>query len=484
LAVQREVSVNTFLLATLVVILFECNTASQAVPIAPNVIWQSADQKFVEDEAQQILSRKFIVNSGKVYSLAELIDLAQRNNPETRLAWERARSRAEAVGVARSELYPILVAAALSDTTREQEYVNTRFFRQTIQTFALGVELNYTIFDFGARTGRIDAAQAELLAADFGFNDTHRILIFQVQAAYYQLLNAGGQEAAARANLANAETVRESAEARLQNGLATLPDVLEARSAAAQAAYDLQAAVGAREIAHGNLLQALGASPLSSIRVQSIDELTIPESTEVTIDQAIDHALLQRPDLMQQFAAIRAANARVREARSAYYPSLQTNVRATPEALFGMQQQLPWGYTADLDGRVALTLRWTVFDAGREHRLAGAIDDIRASQSQAATTRDRIENEIWTAYSNLKTAFRQREAAAALLQSAQQSYNAALESYRYGVRNLIDVTQAQRTLAQARSTDVQARTQVLTAVAGLAFRTADSIQSPGGRRRP
>ena len=41
---------------------------------------------------------------------------------------------------------------------------------------------------------------------------------------------------------------------------------------------------------------------------------------------------------------------------------------------------------------------------------------------------------------------------------------------------LLDVTAAQRTLAQARSTDVLARTQVLASLAELAFRTGDSIQ--------
>ena len=71
----------------------------------------------------------------------------------------------------------------------------------------------------------------------------------------------------------------------------------------------------------------------------------------------------------------------------------------------------------------------------------------------------------------MNTAFRQREAAIALLEAASQSYAAALESYNYGVRSLLDVTAAQRTLAQARSTDVLARTQVLSTLADLAFRT-------------
>ena len=35
----------------------------------------------------------------KVYDLAELIDIAERTNPETRIAWERARQAAAVVGL-------------------------------------------------------------------------------------------------------------------------------------------------------------------------------------------------------------------------------------------------------------------------------------------------------------------------------------------------------------------------------------------------
>src|SRR5262245_17462802 len=42
------------------------------------------------------------IDAGKGYELAELIDIAQRTNPETRVAWERAREAAFAVGIAES----------------------------------------------------------------------------------------------------------------------------------------------------------------------------------------------------------------------------------------------------------------------------------------------------------------------------------------------------------------------------------------------
>ncbi|PYO16201.1 MAG: hypothetical protein DMD75_01755, partial [Candidatus Rokuibacteriota bacterium] len=49
----------------------------------------------------------------KRYELPELIDLAQRTNPETRVAWEGARRAALAVGLVESEYFPMLAISVL-----------------------------------------------------------------------------------------------------------------------------------------------------------------------------------------------------------------------------------------------------------------------------------------------------------------------------------------------------------------------------------
>jgi outer membrane protein TolC len=456
---------------------------SQSAPVSPDHPWHSSVEQRVERYAERTRGQEFPINASATYSLAELVDLAESHNPDTRAAWENARTQAAALGVTRAELFPTLAVSALSQTSRVETYLNTRFYRQTFQSSELVLDLRYTIFDFGARGGRIDAAKADLLAANFTFNDVHRHLIYQVASAYYQLLNAAGQEAAARANLANAQAVQQAAEVSLKNGLATLPDVLEARSSTAQAEYDLQAALGAEDVAHGNLATALGASPTSSISVRPLDQVALPDGTEGTVEEAIDRALRRRPDLMRQTEAVRAADAELKQAQAAYFPTLGVNGQPAAQSLYGMQETLPWGHTAGLNGDLTFTLSWTIFDGGaRKNEVARARSSVQAASAQADALRDQIENGVWTAYSNLKTALRQRQAAQALLDASNQSYNAAIQSYRYGVRNLLDVTEAQRTLARARSAEVLARTQVLTALADLALETGDAIQS--GKPRP
>jgi outer membrane protein TolC len=471
--------------ATIVLMATIGRSVAQSPPASPERPWHSSGERQIATEAQRYLPPPLRIDPARVYSLAELIDLAEEHNPETRVAWESARAQAAALGIARSDLFPTVAAIALANIERSDEGFFSQFFRQTLPTFQISLDLTYTIFDFGARRGRINAEIARLLSSNFGFNDVHRQLIYDVSQAYYRLLNAAGQEEAAGASLVNAKTVQQASEERLRNGLATLPDVLEARSATAQAEYDLQAVLGAEEITHGDLATALGAAAATRIHVQPLSEVPTPASIADTVEQAIHRALEQRPDLQARAAEVRGGQAERQQARAAFYPSLSVSIVPNAQSLYILQQTLPWGHTAGLNGDLALTLNWTVFDGGaRRSRLAQAEAHIREAEARATVARDQIEDQVWTAYANLNTAFRQREAATALLTAAAESYSAALESYNYGVRNLLDVTNAQKVLAQARSTDILARTQVLAALADLAFRTGDAIQANARRTRP
>jgi outer membrane protein len=465
-------------------ILFTRSVPAQSAPVSPDHPWHTSAALKIEADAKRIPDLRFNIDSTKAYALAELVDLAEAHNPATRVDWERARAEAGALGVTRSELFPTLASAAVLHTARQQAFLGNRFYGQETQDVQVEMDLNYTVFDFGARSGRINEAKAQLLAANFAFNDTHRQVVYQVQQSYYRLLNSMGQENAARASLSNAQAVQQAAEERLAHGLATLPDLLEARSATAQAEYDLQAIIGAEQIARGDLATAVGAFATSVIRVQSLDQIPTPEAIGDTVDQAINRALEQRPDLIQQVAETRSAEAGVKQAKAAYYPALTLTAIPSVPSLYGLQSPYPWAHTAELVGELSFNLRWTVFDGGlRKNRLAEGRAGVRGAEAQANLKRNQITDEVWTAYSNLTTAFRQHQAALVLLQASTQSYNAALESYNNGVRNLLDVTAAQRTLAQARSADVSARTQILTSLADLAFTTGDSIRTNASPRQ-
>lgn len=451
----------------------------QSAPPSPNKSWHDPAEDGLTKQLSSLPEAKYDFDPKKTYTLAELVDLAEQHNPETRFAWQQAKTRAAALGIARSALYPTIAALAVANTTRVRVLLNSAFYRQTYGSFSPEIHLEYLIFDFGGRSGAIDAAKANLLAADLTFNDTHLKIIFQVTSAYYRLLNAIGLRTAAEISLKNAQAVEEDAQARLDHGLATKPDLLEATASTAQAQYDLQSAIGTEEIASGTLATVLGLRPDTILHVQNVDDLKMPGELAESLDAAIDRAFQQRPDLKQQVARLRTADATIKQARSSYFPSLSFNGNGGLSHQYGQQDQdsiLPPAYATGEIWDVSLGLRWTLFDGTRrEHEVAQAKAEKAATQAEIDSLRDEIANQVWAAYSNVRTAFRQQQAAAALVASADQSYSAARESYGYGVRNLLDVVAAQKALAQASAEDVTARTQLLLQAANLAFRTGDLL---------
>ena len=458
---------------------------AQSAPPSPAGTWHSSGERSLQKDLATHPEAKYDINASKSYTLSELIDLAQQHNPETRAAWEEAKSRAASLGIARSAVYPTLSAVALAASIRQASLIGEFFHRQTLGIFEPVLHVEYLIFDVGGRSGTIDIAKADLLAADLAFNDTHRRIIFQVASAYYRLLNAEGQRQAAEASLENAKAVEDDAKSRLENGLATKPDEMEATAARAQSDYDLQAAIGAVDIARGDLATVLGLSPETDLKVQEIDDLKMPNEFADSVDAEIERAFQQRPELLEQLARVRAADAAIKHAKSTYFPSLSFNGDGGLARAYGQQDLMPGSYAQGEVWTTELQLKWTLFDgAQREYEIARAHADKKAAEADIDALRDQIGDEVWTAYSNMKTALRQQQAAAALLTASQQSYEAAHEAYAYGVRNLLDVVSAQKALAQARSEDVLARTQLLLQVTNLAFRTGDLIQVQSGKAAP
>ncbi len=441
---------------------------------------QARQMRAVEQDARTA------IDPAHVYVLAELVDVAERHNPSTRAAWAQARAQAAALGIAKSDLYPALTAVMMTNTSRTGVLFNEVFVRQTVGLYEPMLQVNYLVLDFGNRSAQIERARAQLTTANLSFNRVQLDVLFETSRRYYRLLNTIGQRDAAQVNFNNADTVRKAVEARLAVGLATLPDALEARAAAEQADFTLQSAIGDVDVARGDLLSLLGASPIGKLQVQSLAELILPSHFDANAETEVKRALAQRPEIGEQVAALDSAHAQIRAAHSAFLPQLQFQGQGGEVRAYGRQNLLNDVYAGPLEEwNVNLNLQWTLFDGGRRTlELARAHADEQQAQANIDETRDEVEQQVFTAYVNLRTAFAQRDAAAALLTASQTSYNASLKSYQLGLRNTVDVVTAQRTLAQALSNDVAARTGLLTQLANLAYRTGDLLQSATRKPHP
>src|SRR5580658_6250403 len=136
----------------------------QKAPPTPNVPWLS-DNHTLERHTTAVTLHEVRLEDGHVYSLGELIDIAESNSPATQVAWNRAKVTAASVGIAKSELYPTIIATVAGTTYLNPELFGPTFVLQDWGIFDVELRLAYTLVDFGARRTEISATQARLVAA-------------------------------------------------------------------------------------------------------------------------------------------------------------------------------------------------------------------------------------------------------------------------------------------------------------------------------
>jgi outer membrane protein TolC len=436
-----------------------------------------------------------VIDRQHEYSLAELIDIGERNHPTTRTTWERAKQQAKRLGIEKSSYFPLLAATVLFADRRVAQP-----FPKPLSPLGYSVidlplvqpqlELQYLLLDFGGRKARVDAAKAEALSAGAQFIKTNQDVASAISNAYYSLLTAEERLLAARDTLRTAQTTQDAAEARLANGRATLPDVLNARAETAQANFDLEQADGEARIARVTLTEAIGVEPSPDISIDSQKSEPLPKALTLTIDQLIERAFDNRPDIMSLMQEIRKTEDEIRIADSAYKPTvtLSANVAQTaawpaavrPPAQFGTINTPTW--------TAAVNVEWTIFDGGaRRNRKDLAESGKRQAIEELRDKRDQVQKEVWSSYIAFRTALRQEEAAVALLTAADTSYSASLDAYNFGVKNLVDVVTAEKQLALARLSSVSARSRVfkeavrLESVTGNLLRNLRSATTKEGK---
>ena len=426
------------------------------------------------------------LDAGRDYTLPELIDIAQSSHPETRIAWNNARNAALAAGIAQSAYLPRVTASVIGGHASAHGQSTT--LGATLDTSNTGtgtisaLSLQWLLFDFGEREATVEAAQHLSVASNIAFTAAHQRVIHEVSIAFYALSAARAHVETAEHSLRNALDVEAAATERYKHGIGTVIDVNQAHQASAQARLAQVRAKGGAQDATLALVNAMGISPLTQVKVADVSHRALSGSMLQPVERIVSEALARRPDVLGAHAAQKASAASVRAAEADFRPKVfmsatgsyntgHLGVSAIPSA---GQQQPPtfnvannrWGSTVMVgitvplyDGRV------------RESVLMQA----QAKADKAAATLDRVREEavrqIVAAQNTLETSLAAHDASIALAQAAQTSFDAAFDAYRRGVGSITAVTVAQTQLLQAQAASNDAHSAALAAAATLAFAT-------------
>jgi outer membrane protein len=457
----------------------------ESAPPSPDRAWKAPDLRRYEaalSESEHTRAHEapaVSIDSQKAYELSELIDIAERTNPETRVAWERARQAAIGVGLAEGTYYPVLATAATGAVAHVPIPIPTTvvpggiFIADT--HFVIPVlSLEWLLLDFGRRRAQVDAAQAQAMEANVSFNAKHQQIVFDVTRKFYSLTAVRGEVAAARAPSIPRAASKRRQRCASSTSLPRFPRSCRHKRRPLGRPTSSKTHWPPSTMLAWRCSKASASDPVAPIEVADVSQQPLPPTLEESVDQVIDRALMQRRDLIARLAAVRAKEAEVRKARADYWPRL--SIRSALAGNIGelKVENSPYQGVADLQYDAGFRLEWTLFEGfERRNKVHLAESQQKEAEDELEHAKDAAVREVWKAYNDTKVALAKQQAAAALLAASEKAWDATLESYKHGLATFPDVRESQRDLAHARKLGQAARAEVWTRAAAFAFSTGD-----------
>jgi len=449
---------------------------TSVAPSAPNHAWRPPRDAVVHDSLRSDTLPQQLAARVDSLTLPDIVDLALRNNPVTRQSWAQARIYADAYGVARGALFPALSASVSATRSEQSSGVSNAQSAGTgtsipgsgsvsgwRSTLAPSASLSYTVLDFGTRSGNVASARETAYAMSFTHNATIQRTVLVVEQAFYSYVAARSVLEAQAASLRQAEASYRAAAKRDSVGMATRADVLQARTAVAQAQLALDTAQAQVNVTRTQLAVAFGLPVTAQYDVVMRSEDVNVSDVTMNVQSLIDEALRRRPDLQAVQASVRAARADVRAARGAMLPSLG----------FSATSGYNWSTSTQLDGRnysLSFGLSIPVFDGlAYQYGVSRATAGVDYEVATADALRQSVAADVVTSYYQVQSAAQQVRTTDELFASASASMDVALARYRAGVGSLIDLLTAQTSLASARAQRAASRWMWAQQLAALAY---------------
>ena len=474
----------------LVALLAGCNDTRDLAPATPDTPWRTSTSGAVPGRFDLPVEPALpwrdphpAIEPAHAYTLDELIDLAQRSNKETRVAWDLARQAAIGVGISRAAWLPSLTLSALGGYQRQalpfpKTLRPNGYITSDAEAVFPALTIRYLLLDFGAREAATETAQQVSIAANTGFTAAHQKVILDVSRAYFGLQAANAALSSVERALGNAQLLLDAAQSRFAAGVGTVVDRDLAQRGVAQAWFQIAQDAATRDSARYALLQAMGLPPDAPLRVAELGDRPLPAHLDAKVDDLMRQALASRPDLQADLARLRASEAGVALARASLLPTIAISARGSGNigrlATDGVQPVS----IAQPEAGVFLDLQWPLY-AGGLHA-----NQVRLARARAAQAEDTLEldednamREVAVADDTLSTGLVQYDAALALRTAARTAFASASDAYRHGVGSLTDASTAQRALDDADAQLAATQASVLTSAAALAFATGALTQA-------
>ena len=195
-----------------------------------------------------------------------------------------------------------------------------------------------------------------------------------------------------------------------------------------------------------------------------------PEAA-LTLSQAIQNALVQRPQLLRIEEEIKAAEARLKQARSGYFPQIGFGGIAKQGlsgagSAFGLEGLASSPFPRDL--AASINVSYDLLDFGRrKHRTAAHRLRVSALKESRRTDRARVILQVKRAYYSALEAKKRIELGSQTVRERALTVRQSSAFYRAQLKSKLDVSLAQVELSRARLAVVQAESAYSQELVGL-----------------
>jgi len=437
----------------------------------------------------QFASALETLQPGEKLTLERAIELTIRNHPRGLEMKSEAVAANERVGEARAALLPQVYSAAQYLRSTDNPIGNTTYLNPGFipritgtlhggspnagQTFSStnnylgGVAVQQHVFDFGKVRGLIEQRDEEAHAAKSELEEMELDLIFEAAQRYFALLAAGQKLKVYQKAIEQRSEQLHAAQVKASANLTPQIDVLTAQAALTRAQTDLLEAFDQQAIARVALNNTMAISR-NAPDYELADVLTY-KPISGSLESFFASAIAIRPDLRALEAEARAAGARVRQARSDYFPSVGATAGYSA---------MGTGLPAANNFNAGIVVIWPIFNGfATEHQ----VEEAKALQSAIGYSIEDLELRVWlevkSAYLELQTSVQRIRQAEATLAASSGQLELADKRYNAGLGNIIELTDAERFYIQDDAAYVDALYGYSVAKATLDRVTGMSIQS-------
>jgi outer membrane protein len=383
-------------------------------------------------------------------SLKEAEQIAVQNHPQVQAAADLANAAKAQVAQQRSAYFPMANGSLTAVDAENNSRIAAGALNNPIifERYSNGIAVSQLVTDFGRTHDLVKSSDLHAKAQQQSAVNTRAEVLLEADRAYFSVLKAQAVLKVADETVKERQLVSDQTSELEKNKIKSGLDVSFANVDLAQAQLLLIQARDGLDTSFADLAAALGYGDLRTFDLT--DEPT-PDAPPDDFASLLQQAVRNRPDLASLQLDAASAHTYATAERDLWFPTISAAGAAglTPT---GAEQVGPRYAAAGVNVNVPI-FNGHLFGALHNEATSRA----RADDQYVRDLQDQIVREVRTAWLNAGAGYQRLSVAAQLLKNAQDALDLAQQRYRLGLSSIIELSQAQLNLTQARLESANAK---------------------------